>query len=88
MVRQLPATQLFTGSSPVGVSDSPTAGSDYIFLSRSPTSEPKPRRSVLNRSPTDCRDYITRDATVSVITSLGNLKNASSAEFVGKLWFG
>ena len=38
-------------------------------------SEPNPRRSVLNRSPTACRDYITIDATVSVTPSLGNLKN-------------
>ena len=35
------------GSTPTGVSDCPTAGSDYIFLLRSPTSEPNLRWTVL-----------------------------------------
>ena len=46
------------GSTPTGVSDCPTAGSDYIFLLRSPTSEPILRWMVLHYSPTACRDYI------------------------------
>ena len=46
------------GSTPTGVSDCPTAGSDYIFLLRSPTSEPNLRWTVSAQSPTACRDYI------------------------------
>ena len=44
------------GSTPTGVSDCPTAGSDYIFVGKK--SEPKLRWAVSAQSPTACRDYI------------------------------
>ena len=47
-----------------------TPGGDTVILS-----EPNPRRSVLNSSPTACRDYIPSYRNVSATTSLGNLRN-------------
>ena len=44
------------GSTPTGVSDCPTAGSDYI--NQNLMSEPFLRWMVLHYCPTACRDYI------------------------------
>ena len=59
------------GSTPTGVSDCPTAGSDYIFLLRSPMSEPIPRWMVITYYLTASRDYIHQTRNVSATTSLG-----------------
>ena len=52
------------GSTPTVVFDCPTAGSDYIFLLRSPTSEPILRWMVLDYCPTACWDYIVTMTTL------------------------